>query len=245
MNRIVVPGLILFASLIGLGIGAFVSAPAVKAYITYNRVSACWSPAMKKAASQLIQSQARTIFMSTLPSDFSSKDRQRIKKSFKAPVSGFYADQAAENTTKIKCGTGLGYTYKRPDGSISTHDPDRIVYFDIYPARGGYTPVMSLSQIPDHYVVYRENVILRKLGLRLVTGSNGSVIVSSVGAGLPADQAGVEPEDILLGVGHSDVSGLADAEQLIEKAHHAGKSAVALRIKRNSNVLFIPVSFNR
>lgn len=243
MNRIIASGLIVLAALIGLGVGAFVSAPALTAYINQDRVSACWSPDMKKSAAQLIQSEARFAFVQTLPRDFSSKDRQQIKNSFKTIVSGFYTDKASESQTKTECGTGLGYSYTRPDGSIAHHGSDRIVYFDIYPARGGYTPVMSQLQIPRDYIAYRENAILRQLGLRFVTSSSGTVVISAVKSGSPAAQAGLVAGDVLLGVGHSDVTGRADAEQLIEKAQSAGKSAVAVRIKRDSNVLFIPVPF--
>ncbi len=77
--------------------------------------------------------------------------------------------------------------------------------------------------------------------LNLPDDASGAVIVG-VRPNSPADQAGLQPGDLLVGVGGTDVSSPDDAIAAINAARKAGAGAVALRIVRQGQALFVGIS---
>ncbi len=75
--------------------------------------------------------------------------------------------------------------------------------------------------------------------LGLDDGTHGAV-VRSVKQGSPAEQAGIQPGDVLVGVGNKMVSGPKDAVDAVHAALRKGD--VALRIVRNGQMLFVAVA---
>jgi serine protease Do len=76
--------------------------------------------------------------------------------------------------------------------------------------------------------------------LELPEGARGAVI-TQVKPGSPADQAGLQPGDVITGVGDRAVTGVGDATRAIReqlKSQHA----VALRINRNGEPIFVAVA---
>ena len=76
--------------------------------------------------------------------------------------------------------------------------------------------------------------------LDLADGTRGAVI-TEVKPGSPAEQAGLQPGDVITGVGEHAVSGTADATRAIREQMKANQ-AVALRIVRSGENLFVAVS---
>ncbi|WP_298215535.1 Do family serine endopeptidase [Acidocella sp.] len=77
--------------------------------------------------------------------------------------------------------------------------------------------------------------------LNLPDDASGAVIVG-VRPNSLADQAGLQPGDLLVGVGGTDVSSPDDAIAAINAARKAGAGAVALRIVRQGQALFVGIS---
>ncbi len=73
-----------------------------------------------------------------------------------------------------------------------------------------------------------------------VDDSTRGAVVRSVKPGSPADQAGIQPGDILVGVGNRTVAGPKDAVDAVHAALRKGD--VALRIVRNGQMLFVAVA---
>ena len=73
-----------------------------------------------------------------------------------------------------------------------------------------------------------------------VDDSTHGAVVRTVKSGSPAEQAGIQPGDILVGVGNKMVSGPKDAVDAVHAALHKGD--VALRIVRNGQMLFVAVA---
>jgi serine protease Do len=73
--------------------------------------------------------------------------------------------------------------------------------------------------------------------LDVPAGAQG-VVIAGVAADSPAAQAGIEPGDVLLGVGTQDVDSPQTAVRAIRKAVQA-KHAVALRVMRHGQAAFI------
>ncbi len=78
--------------------------------------------------------------------------------------------------------------------------------------------------------------------LDLAEGAHGAVI-TQVKPGSAADQAGLQPGDLITGVGDHTVSGTADAGRLIREQLKSSQ-AVALRIVRNGEPIFVAVSID-
>ena len=76
--------------------------------------------------------------------------------------------------------------------------------------------------------------------LDLADGARGAVI-TEVKPGSPAEQAGLQPGDVITGVGEHVVTGTADATRAIREQLKANQ-AVALRIVRSGENLFVAVS---
>ena len=73
-----------------------------------------------------------------------------------------------------------------------------------------------------------------------VDDSTHGAVVRTVKPGSPADQAGIQPGDILVGVGNKMVSGPKDAVDAVHAALRKGD--VALRMVRNGQMLFVAVA---
>ncbi len=73
-----------------------------------------------------------------------------------------------------------------------------------------------------------------------VDDSTHGAVVRTVKPGSPAEQAGIQPGDILVGVGNKMVTGPKDAVDAVHAALHKGD--VALRIVRNGQMLFVAVA---
>jgi serine protease Do len=76
--------------------------------------------------------------------------------------------------------------------------------------------------------------------LDLPEGSRGAVI-TEVKPGSAADQAGLQPGDVITGVGEHTVAGVADANRDIREQLKSNQ-AVALRILRNGEPIFVAVA---
>jgi serine protease Do len=74
-------------------------------------------------------------------------------------------------------------------------------------------------------------------------GTRGAV-VRAVQPGSPADNAGLQPGDVIVGVGSQKVSSPADAANAIRKEEGAKSHAVALRIIRNGEPAFVAVNMD-
>jgi serine protease Do len=79
--------------------------------------------------------------------------------------------------------------------------------------------------------------------LNLPNDATGAVIMD-VKPGSLADQAGLQQGDLLVGVGAVDVSSPDEAVAAIKAARKAGAGAVALRIVRQGQALFVGITLN-
>jgi serine protease Do len=66
-------------------------------------------------------------------------------------------------------------------------------------------------------------------------------VINHVNADSPADQAGLRDGDVIVGVGSAAVTSPADAESAIKAAESKKAKAVALRIMRNGQSIFVAV----
>jgi serine protease Do len=73
-------------------------------------------------------------------------------------------------------------------------------------------------------------------------GTHGAV-VRSVEPGSPADQAGLQPGDVIVGVGGKQVTSPSDAARAIRGA--SKDHALALRIIRNGEPVFVGVNLDQ
>jgi serine protease Do len=80
--------------------------------------------------------------------------------------------------------------------------------------------------------------------LNLPDNANGAVIVN-VKPNSPADQAGIQAGDLLVGVGQKDITDPDDAVAAIEAAKKSGSPAVALRIIRQGQALFVGIGLGK
>ena len=67
-------------------------------------------------------------------------------------------------------------------------------------------------------------------------------MVAQVQPGSPAEQAGIQPGDVIVGVGGKSVGSPSDAVKAIRSATSSPDSAVALRIIRNGQPAFVAVN---
>jgi serine protease Do len=80
--------------------------------------------------------------------------------------------------------------------------------------------------------------------LNLPASASGAVI-SAVKPNSAADQAGLQPGDLLIGVGPQAVTSPDDAVAAIQAVRKAGAPAVALRIMRQGQALFVGISLGK
>jgi serine protease Do len=80
--------------------------------------------------------------------------------------------------------------------------------------------------------------------LNVPDGISGAV-VANVKPNSPADQAGLQTGDLLVGVGQKDVADPDDAAAAIDAAKKSGAPAVALRIVRQGQALFVGVGLGK
>jgi serine protease Do len=80
--------------------------------------------------------------------------------------------------------------------------------------------------------------------LNLPASASGAVI-SAVTPNSAADQAGLQPGDLLIGVGPQAVTSPDDAVAAIQAARKAGAPAVALRIMRQGQALFVGIALGK
>ena len=78
----------------------------------------------------------------------------------------------------------------------------------------------------------------------LPAGTNGAVI-AGVKPNSPADQAGLQPGDLVIGVGTQAVSSPDQAVAAVRAAERAGKSALALQIIRQGQSLFVGIALGK
>jgi len=80
--------------------------------------------------------------------------------------------------------------------------------------------------------------------LNLPDNTSGAVI-TAVTPNSPADQAGLQQGDVLVGVGPQNVTSPDDAAAAIRAATKSGASAVALRIIRQGEALFVGITLGK
>jgi serine protease Do len=80
--------------------------------------------------------------------------------------------------------------------------------------------------------------------LNLPDSATGAVIVK-VKPNSSADQAGIQPGDVLVAVGPQTIGGPDDAVAAISAAKKSGAPAVALRILRQGQALFVGVGLGK
>jgi serine protease Do len=77
--------------------------------------------------------------------------------------------------------------------------------------------------------------------LNVPDGTKG-VVVQNVQAGSPAEEAGLQPGDVIVGVGTHGVSSPAEATRALHTALNGNSHALALRIIRNGQPIFVGVT---
>jgi serine protease Do len=70
-------------------------------------------------------------------------------------------------------------------------------------------------------------------------------VVRSVRAGSPAEEAGLRPGDIIVGVGNMSVSSPSQATKAIGTALDGKDHAVALRVLRDGEIAFVGVALEQ
>ena len=80
--------------------------------------------------------------------------------------------------------------------------------------------------------------------LNLPNSASGAVIVNVAPNSL-ADQAGLQPGDLLVGIGTQNVTSPGDAVTAIDAARKAGTQALALRIVRQGQALFVGIGLKK
>jgi len=114
---------------------------------------------------------------------------------------------------------------------------------------------LNVAQMPNHETASNEanGGHHEQLGLALAPlspemrgqldvpdGTRGAVI-RGVQPGSPAEQAGLQPGDVIVGVGTHPVDGPAEAAHAIRQEMNSRDHAVALRVIRNGQALFVGI----
>ena len=76
-------------------------------------------------------------------------------------------------------------------------------------------------------------------------GNTQGAVIAQVKPNSPADQAGLQPGDLLVGVNTQTITSPDDAIAAIKTARTAGSSAVALRIIRQGQALFVGIALGK
>ncbi len=80
--------------------------------------------------------------------------------------------------------------------------------------------------------------------LQVPNGQEGA-LVRSVRPGSPAEEAGLRPGDIIVGVGSQTITTASDANKAIRSALDGKDHAVALRVMRDGSVAFVGVTMDQ
>jgi serine protease Do len=80
--------------------------------------------------------------------------------------------------------------------------------------------------------------------LHLPQGVTGAVI-AAVKPNSAADQVGLQRGDVLIGVGDQDITSPTQAVAAIDQARKSGAGAVALRIVRGGEALFVGIGLGK
>jgi serine protease Do len=86
---------------------------------------------------------------------------------------------------------------------------------------------------------------LDDFGLAVGSGDQGGVVVTNVDPNGQAAERGLQPGDVILSVGDSEVTQPSDVEKLVKTAKADGLKAVLLRVKSGDQTRFIALSFAR
>jgi serine protease Do len=78
-----------------------------------------------------------------------------------------------------------------------------------------------------------------------LSGSASGAVIAAVKPNSPADQAGVQTGDLLIGVGPTTINSPDDAVAAIDAAKKSGAPAVALRIIRQGQALFVGIGLGK
>jgi serine protease Do len=78
-----------------------------------------------------------------------------------------------------------------------------------------------------------------------VPKGTGGVVIRNVRPGSPADEAGLRPGDVIVGVGSQTVTSPADASKAIGQALGGKGHAVALRVLRDGTTVFVGVTVDK
>lgn len=76
-------------------------------------------------------------------------------------------------------------------------------------------------------------------------GDSAGVVVQQVKPGSPADKAGLQAGDVIVGVGTQKVASVADAAHAIHAAINGKDHAVALRVMRDGQAVFVGVTLGQ
>ena len=76
-------------------------------------------------------------------------------------------------------------------------------------------------------------------------GNAAGAVVMAVKPNSLADQAGLQQGDLLVGVGPQNVTSPSDVAADVEAARKSGAKAVALRIIRQGQALFVGIALNK
>jgi serine protease Do len=71
------------------------------------------------------------------------------------------------------------------------------------------------------------------------------VVVQQVKPGSPADKAGLQAGDVIAGVGTHQVTSVAEAARAIHAAINGKDHAVALRVMRDGQAMFVGVTLGQ
>jgi serine protease Do len=153
-----------------------------------------------------------------------------------------------------------GHTVKNPRDlavDIAAVQPGEQAKLQVQHDGQSKTVTVTVGQLPGEQVASNQNPQHsgERLGLALAPlspdmrnqldvpdGTNGAVI-REVQPGSPADQAGLQAGDVIVGVGGKSISSPSEAARAI---HNAAKDhAVALRIIRNGEPVFVGVSLDQ
>jgi serine protease Do len=119
--------------------------------------------------------------------------------------------------------------------------------------RVGEQPAEQTAQTPpapDHEAHSKLGLSLGPLTpstrdqLQVPDGQEGA-LVRSVQAGSPAEEAGLRPGDVIVGVGNQNINSPAEATKAIGSALDGKDHAVALRVLRDGEIAFVGVALDK
>jgi hypothetical protein len=103
----------------------------------------CWDARVKASLQPLAQQIAWSGFIKSLPTRFTQAEIAKTKDSFVLSVSTFLTYSYEPNSGALVCGAGYGYSYRRPDGTVMTHNAGDLLKFDVYQGEDGLVPTMN------------------------------------------------------------------------------------------------------